>query len=323
MKKTHQGRDYVRKAEISGKTLGFAWIVMFGSGLATAWGIEPPLYPDGDTGEHLYVPAGLFTAVPSWGRPAPNEVTWVLDLPAVVEKGPDPAVPRLTSHAEPPAHTTSVIDRTITVPYFMVKDTGRDEKWKLEHSPFYKIRRKRHYELALFRDNQQGSASQADSQSITTGVSRESTETYSAKTGISVSVEVGVELEAAPFGMGAKSSVRATVSASVELGYEHRSGVTTMASKTITHSLAIPPKCSGALWMERHELFPIRRNGDMISADAKLSFRTVYYHTGQFPPASAAGERVVYAELDDNGQPLPFTFGIPVQGIEPQDGPAE
>ncbi|WP_331734937.1 Vps62-related protein (plasmid) [Streptomyces sp. NBC_00597] len=319
VKKTHKGRDYVRRAEVARHPVwrpGFAGQIY---GNFSAWAIEAPLYPDADTEEHLFVPAGVFTAVPSRERPSPTETTWVLDLPAIIEKGPDPAVPQLHSHDEPPSQTTIVTDRTVTVPYFMVGDDGRDEKWKVDNSPFYKVQRKRHYELILFRNNQQGSEPQPDSEAITTGVSREQGETFSVRTGISVSATVGVEASAKPFGIGGSVSASTTVSASVELGYERRYGITTMESKTVTRSLVTPPKCSGALWMERHELLPIRGNGDMISNDAKLPFRTVYYHTGQYPQARAVGEEVVYAELDENGQPLPYQIGIPVQATEPEE----
>lgn len=311
VKQTHQGRDYVRQAELSRERI---WMSL--SGALSAWAIVPPLYPDADTNEHLFVPVGLFTVAPE--KPAPNEVTWVLDLPAVVDKSAGPATPQLHSHDEPPAQTTIVTDRTVTVPYFMIKDDGRTEKWKVDNSPFYKVLRKRHYELKLFRNNQQGSEPQTDSEAIETGVSTEQSEAFSKTTGMSVSVTAGVEVTAGAFGMGATASLSTTVSNSVELGYERRYGITTMEHITVTRSLTTPPKSSGALWMERHELLPVRADGALISTNAKLPFRTVYYHTGQYPSALKSGEQVAYAELDNTGKPLPQQIGIPVEDAKPE-----
>ncbi|MEU5430547.1 hypothetical protein AB0H73_33790 [Streptomyces olivoreticuli] len=322
VKKTHGGRDYVRRAEVS--RLPFWRLLNTIDGVTTSgWGIEPPLYPSDDTDEHLFVPTGLFTVAAGWERPSPTDVTWVLDLPAIVEKGPGPAVPQLHSHDQPPAQTTVITDRTVTVPYFMVADAHRDEKWKVDHSPFYKVRRNRYYELKLFRNNQQGSEPQTDSEAIETGVSREQSEAFTQTTGMSVSATAGIEVSAKPFGMGATASFSTTVSASLELGYEKRYSVTTFEHTIVTRSLTTPPKSSGALWMERHELIPIRADGTQISNNAKLPFRTLYYHTGQYPPARATGEHVVYTELSENGQPLLHQFGIPVQGPAPEENVIE
>ncbi|MFJ9371511.1 Vps62-related protein [Nocardia sp. NPDC101769] len=300
VKKTHQGRDLVREGETS---RGPLFALNYG-GLVSGWTIVAPPYPNGDLDEHLYVPTGLHTAVTGWDRPSPTAVTWVLDLPAVVEEGPDPELPVLHSYDAPPEQTV-VTDRIVTVPYFMVKDTDRDEKWKVDNSPFYKLRRKRHYELILFRDNEHGSESQTASEAIETGVSTSMEESFSETTGITVGFSMGVEASAKPFGMGVSTTMESSVSTAIELGYERRYGVTSMESTTITQQLTIPPRSSGALWMERHELLPVRADGAMVSTDGKLPFRTKIYRTGQYPPASESGEKIGYQELAPNGQPLP------------------
>ncbi|WP_433566766.1 Vps62-related protein [Nocardia sp. CA-151230] len=302
VKKTHQGRDLVREGETSRGPL-FGWNIGFG-GQVSGWTIGAPPYPNGDVDKHLYVPTGLFTAVTGWDRPSPTAVTWVLDLPAVVEDGPDPQEPVLHGHQAPPEQTV-VTDRIVTVPYFMVKDTDRDEKWKVDNSPFYKLRRKRHYELILFRNNEHGSESQTASEAVTTGVSTSMEESFSQTTGITVGFSMGVEASAKPFGMGVTTTIETSVSTTVELGYERRYGVTSMESTTITQQLTIPPRSSGALWMERHELLPVRADGAMVSTNGKLPFRTKIYRTGQYPPASESGEEIGYQELAPNGQPLP------------------
>ncbi|MFF0630480.1 hypothetical protein [Streptomyces sp. NPDC004296] len=130
----------------------------------------------------------------------------MLDLPAVIEKRDGPEIPELTSHSRPPAEAV-ITDRTVTVPYFMIKDSGCEERWKVGNSPFYKIRRKRHFELVLYRDNRNGSRPQDESESVTTGVSEESGESFSKTTGMTVGVEAGVEASATPFGLGASTSL--------------------------------------------------------------------------------------------------------------------
>ncbi|MFC5724559.1 Vps62-related protein [Streptomyces gamaensis] len=313
VKKTHRGHDYVRRAVTGRESLrgmNDAWF-----GIMCAWGVEVPLYPSGDTNEHLYVPAGLFTVARGMDRPVETDVSWILDLPAAVEKGPDPELPRLTSHDEPPPTTTMVTDRRVTVPYSMVKDDGVDELWKISNLPFYKIQRNRHYELILWRNNRDGSEPQPDSEAVTTGVSRTQGESFSRTTGITVGVTVGVEASAKLFGSGTTTTVQTSVSTTLEVGYERRYDITTMEERTVTRTLVTPPRSSGALWMERHELLPIRANGDLLSPTAKLPFRTVYYHTGQYPPASETGVEVRYEELDVNGDPVPenLRIGIPAQ----------
>jgi hypothetical protein len=84
---------------------------VFEQGNVRLWSVVTPPYPDGDLDEHLHLPVGNFTAVTSDGTPAPTATTWILDLPAVVEKRDGPEIPELTSHARPPAQT-----RGLTVP---------------------------------------------------------------------------------------------------------------------------------------------------------------------------------------------------------------
>ncbi|MEV7189898.1 hypothetical protein [Kitasatospora sp. NPDC093102] len=279
VKKTHNGRSYVREGEF-GHTL-----VEHGS-LRLVSVVVPP-YPDGDLEEHLYLNCGNFTAVTAPGIPAPTPTTWVLDLPAVIEKRDGPEIPVMTSHDRPPVQT-AVTDRTVTVPYFLVDDQGRPEPWKVENSPFYKIRRKRHYELIIHRDNRNGSEPQPELESVTSGVSAESSEEFSQSTGITVAMEVGVEAGSKPFGTGAPTAARTSVSATVELGYDRRTGVAAMREETKTRGLTVPPHSSACLWMEHHEIVPVRANGETLGPRATLGFNTDHYVTGQYPSDAGA-----------------------------------
>ncbi|MEV7891836.1 hypothetical protein [Streptomyces sp. NPDC088357] len=210
VKKEHNGRPYVRRAE-----LGRLPLRTNGNGKGL-WAITPPLYPFDDTEEHLFLPAGTFSCGPDTPH-GPTDVTWVLDLPAVVDKADYAPELRLESYNAPPAQAI-VTDRTVTVPYFMVKDDARTEAWKVANSPFYKIQRKRQYDLIRHVDFRGAGGGQL-SQTVEEGVSKERGEEFALSTGITVGVTAGVEASAKPIGVGASVSVETSVSASVELGY--------------------------------------------------------------------------------------------------------
>ncbi|MGC5016326.1 hypothetical protein ACLQ2R_36660 [Streptosporangium sp. DT93] len=246
------------------------------------WSVVTPSYPSVDTEERLLLPTGGFTAVTVAGRPAPTPTTWILDLPAVVERRNGPDIPVLTSHERPPTQTR-VTDRTVTVPYYMIDDPARDVDWQIHNSPFYRVRRHRNFTLILYRDNRNGTEPQTEKETVTTGVTQQDGTSFSRTTGISVGASVGVEVSAKPFGMGVSTSVSASFSTSTEMGYERRRDVSIMAESSKERGLTIPPRSSGCLWMERHELEPIRADGSMLSNQASLDFRTDYYVTGEFP----------------------------------------
>ncbi|MEV7941595.1 hypothetical protein AB0O82_36410 [Kitasatospora sp. NPDC088264] len=298
VKREHNGRLYVRRGEFGDRLLE--------SGNMRLWSVVAPQQSNQDTEERLLVPPGGFTAVFTADRPSSTPTGWVLDLPAVVERRPGPGVPRLTSFDRPPAQTT-VTDRTVTVPYFMVEDPVRDAHWQIRNSPFYRIRRLRRFDVALFRDNRNGTVQQEQSEAVTTGVSREDSTAFNVTTGISVGVAVGIEVSAKPFGMGVSGTTTYSVSATVELGYERRRSVTVMNEVTRTYGLAVPPRSSGCLWMEHHQLVPVRADGTELGPRASLGFRTDHYVTGEFP--GGAGVRAFTEE--DGGERTPLPDSIP------------
>ena len=250
VKKEHNGRPYVRRAELGRLPL---WTNGDGKGL---WAITPPLYPFDDTEEHLFLPAGTFSCGPDIPQ-GPTDVTWVLDLPAVVDKADYAPELRLESYNAPPAQAI-VTDRAVTVPYFMVKDDARSEAWKVANSPFYKIQRKRQYDLIRHVDFRGAGGGQI-AETVEVGVTQERGEEFALTTGITVGVSTGVEASAKPFGVGASVSVETSVSASVELGYTARYGVSTFENKSVAVTLDVPAGHAGALWTDTHQLVPIRR----------------------------------------------------------------
>lgn len=262
VKQEHAGRVYARQGETSRERIGHHYD-------KGAWAIVAPPYPNGDKDEHLLIPPGNFLIGPS-DRPAPDSVTWVLDVPAVGEKGPNPELPRLESFEEPPAFTVEVTDRVTTVPYFMVKDPDRTATWKAQNSPFYKIQRKRLYELVVYYRNRTSEA-QSASDTVVTGVQHSEEESFSKTTGIGVSVTAGVEATAGFLGSGATAKFETTISTSLELGYERRYGVTTFEEVHKERGLITPPGCAGAVdGAPRADSDPRRRRPDVRRRQAGL-----------------------------------------------------
>ncbi|MEE2040896.1 hypothetical protein Q8791_27115 [Nocardiopsis sp. CT-R113] len=280
--KSYQGRSYVRASEIAGKI--HTQDANSVSGAVGLWEIGAPMLPGDDQGERLLLPLGTFTVVGHTDKPSPTASTFTLDLPAVVDKLDVPGTPQLTSYAPPPQEQV-LVDRTVTVPYFMVTDPGRDEAWKIANSPFYKLQRKRHFGLVKHVDYQ-GAGGGKISESVEEGVTREKEETFSRSTGISVSETVGVEVSAGIFGMGASVSTSTTTSQSIETGYASRYNVATMRSRTVTVEYDVPADHAGALWTDEHELIPIRGDGSVVVTTG-LSFPTNNYVGRAHPPLTS------------------------------------
>jgi hypothetical protein len=168
------------------------------------YGIDTPKsYVDAEKG--VFAPH-TFVAANSYDRkPDDATVLYCLNLPIPYDETVDPPAPTLTSYKTPPEFTGTTIDRVVHVPFTAVTDDSRSVQWKFDNSPFYTIEREIAYELELF-DNNQTSESQEVSKTVTTGVSKSSSETFSQKTGISIAAESGVSF------LGTGGKVTATIS---------------------------------------------------------------------------------------------------------------
>jgi Vacuolar protein sorting-associated protein 62/Insecticidal Crystal Toxin, P42 len=269
-------QDLVRRADVG----GMIWWDK-GSGASadvSVWTVDQPAYPSGGDEERIIIAPGVLTAVGSYGKPGPTSATWVLDLPAVVEKNNGPTSPAMASYEEPSRTTTSVVDRRVTVPYTVVTDSGRDEAWRVDNSPFYKVERHRFYTLQTYNDNRNGSQPAPQGVDVQTGVSRESSEAFSRTTGVSVTVEAGVA--------GKALSASVSTSLSVELGYERRSSVTEFENTTKHQGIVVPGGSAGCLWSRTDELTALRRDGSAASGSNAIGFNVASYVTGEYPPGS-------------------------------------
>ena len=251
-----------------------------------AWMVAaPPAFVDPTLG---LVAAGTYVGVASHDRPATDPVLNVLMLPVPNQIGQEPAEPSLEGFDAPPQRTPSVVDRVVTVPFTAITDDSRDVAWKVANSPFYTLQRSAWYTLAIFEHNKT-SVAQSKGVEITVGVSTTRSDTYSAKTGISVTEEAGIS-----FIVDAK--VSATVS--VEMGFEHSTSVTELQNKTVTRSLVIPPQTAAALWTASYSLQAVRADGAVIYQP--LEFDVESFVSDQFPAASAAQQKVQVLAVDPN-----------------------
>ncbi|MFH8810065.1 hypothetical protein ACH4GZ_22920 [Streptomyces hygroscopicus] len=276
------GHTYVRRAELRElvwKDQGTGGSV----GDIAVWRPDVPPITE-DTSERLLLAPNTVTTVPHYGAPAPTPTSWILDVPAAVEKRPEPPVPALTSHQEPVA-PQPVTDRIVRVPFTGVEDPGRTLEWKIENSPFYRLHRRVGYSRAIFTNNQHGTQPAPAREEVTTGISREESEAFSQKTSITVSASVGVAYKAL--------SASAGVSVTRETGYERRTAVTEFTQKATEQGMVTPPRASGILWVKSHELL-LHRADDTLVANG-LPFRFPSYAIATYPP-DAAGQHIEAAE---------------------------
>jgi hypothetical protein len=287
------GRSYVREAEI-GEVIwddrGSGWDASI-----SAWAIKTPGYP-ADSTERLLLGVDGFVTNDSYSTP--NRSVYVLDLPPVTAKQYPPAVPVLTSHAMPePRETLKVTDRSVVVPCTLVDDSSKTASWQVQNSPFYTMERRVNYYCQMHYDNSQGSSEQEPSDSVSTGVSKEKSEEFSKRTGITVTSSVGIGVK------GFSASLE--VSVAHELGYSSRYGVTQFEERTQTWPLKVPPRHSAALWSPRHEIIAIRKDGDPVGGQGGLTFDVDSRVYTQYPPPSVDDARSL-SEAITTGDLRPF-----------------
>ncbi|WP_427167417.1 hypothetical protein ACQF4J_32055 [Streptomyces sp. C1-1] len=205
---------------------------------------------------------------------------------------------RLESYNAPPAQAI-VTDRAVTVPYFMVMDDARSEAWKVADSPFYKIQRKRQYDLIRHVGFRSAGGGQI-AETVEEGVSQARAQEFALTTGITVGVTADVEASAKPFGVGASVSVETSVSASVELGYTTRYGVSTFENKSVSVTFDVPTDHAGALWTDTHQLIPIRHDGTLVTnANLRLNAGGSGSYVGRTFPETARAKVSVVREVSD------------------------
>ncbi|MFG3280739.1 Vps62-related protein [Streptomyces sp. NPDC048111] len=288
------GRSYVREGRIGASIYDDS-----GTGAhmdLSVWQIDPPSYPD-DSTERLVLGLDAFVAG-NQHHSRPNRTVYVLDLPALVVKRPEPTRPVLTSHSVPEQETLKVVDRAVTVPCTLVKDPGKEADWQVANSPFYTLERRVNYYRQLFYDNSGGSTEENNRQQVTTGISTESSEEYSRRTSITVSASVGISIKA--FSASVETSV------TTEMGYSSRYGVTQFQQETKDWSMTVPAGKSAALWSPRHEIVALRQNGEVVGGQGGLKCDVDVRVKTEFPEGSAVKVFVDDIEEAEDLKAQPF-----------------
>ncbi|MDJ1134230.1 Vps62-related protein [Streptomyces iconiensis] len=242
---------------------------------ASMWRITaPPSYVDATEGptKAMIAPGG-FVTVAQYEQPAFEEQMRVLRLPLPSERpGTLPAPPQLTGRSRPASATAPVTDHAVRVPMTAVVDTGRSVAWKVANSPFYTIERQVAWKLLMFANNAT-SVDQWLEDAVTVGVEKSTSESFQVTTGVSVTVESGVQLA------GAGSQVSATVS--TELGYATSTSVSHFEQRTVTRKMITPAGHAAAMWVGAYSLRTVRGDGSVVGQ--ALAFDGDSFHTDQYP----------------------------------------
>ncbi|SOB88784.1 hypothetical protein SAMN06272789_7092 [Streptomyces sp. 1331.2] len=163
------------------------------------------------------------------------------------EIGKDPFKPSLTSHDRPADKIGWTKYRSVKVPFATIRVSGRDLQWQLGNSPFYTIESWRAHSLVACADNVI-SLNQKVGDTITTGISKTSTDTFKASATVTVSAEAGIQIP----GVG---GAKASTSVAVTLGYEHSTGVAvTLGYEHSTSVTVLQRQRRVAEAMQRHLL---------------------------------------------------------------------
>ena len=220
---------------------------------------------------------GTFAGRNSHAKPSSSPVAYTLRLPLPTVSGGDAPKPTLNSRTRPAERTTPVVDRIVTVPFTAVIDPDKTLAWQLENSPFYDVERAVYYDLVIFEDNTTN-RDQTKSQSISCGVTREKSETFSIDTGIKVSYESGVTL-------GGFSS-KVAVELSIQLGYSTTTSVSVFQSVEETAELTAPAQHAAALWLEANSIRLIRSDNTPVGPSLSFPESNSSYLSAQFPMPS-------------------------------------
>ncbi|MFW7382329.1 MAG: Vps62-related protein [Oligoflexus sp.] len=238
-----------------------------------AWEISTlPDFVDASYG--LFAP-NTFVGVNVYTPPTTDPVMFCLKLPLPVHEIKDPEPPTLDSRSRPPSKTDASVDHVVIVPFTAVSDPTRTIAWKLENSPFYQVERLVYYSLIMF-DNNQTSSEQTQSSTVTTGISKAKSETFSRSTGISISAQTGVSF------LGTGGKVTATVS--VELGWSSSTSVEQFSEHSVQRQLSTPAGKAAAQWSASYQICLLRGDGSMVSQP--LEFETSSFVESEFPAAS-------------------------------------
>lgn len=213
-----------------------------------------------------------------------TQSTYMLLLPTPFTVPSTPANPPLLSSFTSPGDTTDWMpDGQVTLPYILVVDDGKDRKWQVANSPFYTLSRDSNFSNVVFSYNQ-GELPSDPSYSLTTGITKEASTTFSHSAGIEIGAEGGVEF----LGTGGKVSLKVNY----QFGYSNTNSTSEMTSSTKAIVVHVPGRHAGIIWSLTRRFTFARSNGDQIGNP--LVYATGSTVTDQFPAAADSGHSVTY-----------------------------
>lgn len=248
-----------------------------------AWQINTLANP-ADASHGLFA-VNSFTGHSQDSKPGTSAVAYTLRLPVPVDEAGEAPVPQLNSKARPADRTTPVIDRIVTVPFTAVIDADKTTEWRIQNSPFYKVERSVFYDLLLFENNET-SGEQIKSRTVTAGITKEQSQTFSINTGISISHEHGIETG---FFAG-----KVTMELSIELGYSFTTTSSVFQSEEHMAQLTTQPGHASALWIAANSIRVVRDDGTPVARSLDFGEANTAYFTAQFPPAFESGQGARY-----------------------------
>jgi len=249
-----------------------------GAAECMAYSILPP-----DVGAHdsSYLQTRTFSGArispDSTGHPALHVLK--VKLPMMPEAPDQSFAPRLSGYDKPPDQTEPVMAREMAVPWTTVRDdASHPEGWRYANSPNYRVERMVFYKL-LYHNYNQTSEVQPNSYEISCGVESESSQAYSEKTGLSLSVALGVSYKGVAWG----GSLTVTGTYSREFGYETRTSVKELERTTTTTGLNIPPGKAGAIWQKYTRFVVKRHNTQHLEPVATMDYPMNSFVTDVYP----------------------------------------
>ncbi|MEE2041151.1 Vps62-related protein [Nocardiopsis sp. CT-R113] len=237
----------------------------------------PPTYYDNSDSTRVLIAPNTYTGHASHDKPTFLPEMRVLCLPIPSEKSAKPPKPSLEDRTRPHGRTPETLTNLVWLPFTAVEDKHRSTEWKLANSPFYRVERKVSWSLLSFIDNDT-STTQSVTDTVTTGVEKESTNTFSVNTGLEISATSGVSVGII--------NVSVTSTVSLELGFSHARSVKELESHSVSRTLQAPADHAAAVWVGTHTLQVTRDDRSLVAEP--VTFHGNSFHYDQFPDAPTA-----------------------------------
>jgi Vacuolar protein sorting-associated protein 62/Insecticidal Crystal Toxin, P42/Bacterial Ig-like domain (group 2) len=247
----------------------------YSQGYMSCWTVEPPI-----AGPHemAYLQTGTFAVSLSWTAPPNAALMNILkvDLPVLAEGPAQTYTPRLEGYEMPPVETVPLLGKVMLTPCTIVNDLDYIDQlgWRIANSPFYFLERQVFYKL-LYHNYNQTSVEQTNTYTYRSGVEKGESDTYFEKTSVSVTAELGVNIE--------WFSGKVSTTLSKELGYQTQTSVKELEQTYISSSINTPPGKAAALWQKYNRLVLKRHKGTTLEPVAVWEFGINSFVTDQYP----------------------------------------